>query len=196
MADYLITGVGGQGIVLSSRLLAQAAIAQDLEVRTAETIGMSQRGGQVSSHVRFGEKVHSPLIGKGQADLLLAFEPAEAVRSLDLLKPDAAILCLTSPVWPVTTSLKGQRYEPQKILDTLLHHKGPVVLCDPEPLSQALGSRRFINVALLGTAQRAGFLAFSAQDLQDAVTLLVKPKYVEVNQEALRRGLEVTRKND
>lgn len=195
MADYLIIGVGGQGIVLSSRLLAQAAIARDLDVRTAETIGMSQRGGQVTSHVRCAAKVYSPMISRGQADVLLAFEPAEAARSLPFVKPGGSILCLTDPVWPVTSSLKGKPYDFEACLRALLAHNGRVALADPTPLSEKFGSRRFINVALLGTALREGFVEFSEEDLLNAIRLLVKPQFLETNLAAFAEGVTVTRKN-
>jgi indolepyruvate ferredoxin oxidoreductase beta subunit len=90
--NCLLCGVGGQGVVLASKLIAYAAMEKGLNVRTSETIGMSQRGGSVVTHVRMGETVHSPMIPKGAADVIMAFEPAEAVRNLSYLKKDGVMV--------------------------------------------------------------------------------------------------------
>ncbi|MBQ4347177.1 MAG: 2-oxoacid:acceptor oxidoreductase family protein, partial [Firmicutes bacterium] len=105
--DCIICGVGGQGSVLLSRLLAQCALYKGISARTAETIGMAQRGGSVTSHVRTGKTVHSPLIPKGGADLLLGLEPAEALRGLSFLKPGGIAVVSKSAVVPVTSMLGG-----------------------------------------------------------------------------------------
>ena len=111
MINLLLAGVGGQGTVLASKLLAQAAMAQGLQARTAETIGMAQRGGCVVSHVRIGEEAYSPLIPYGQADLILGFEPAEAVRNLPYLKDGGIVVAAKKAIKPVTASLSGSGYE-------------------------------------------------------------------------------------
>ena len=90
--NCMLAGVGGQGTVLASKLIAQSAMNQGLNARTAETIGMAQRGGCVVSHVRVGEEIHSPMIPFGEADVILGFEPAEAVRCLPYLKKDGAVV--------------------------------------------------------------------------------------------------------
>ena len=105
--DILICGVGGQGTVLASRIIAAAAMEEGNRVHSAETIGMAQRGGSVTSHVRIGEEAFSPLIPFGSADLLLAFEPAEAVRNLKYLRKDGAAVVNTAPTRPVTESLQS-----------------------------------------------------------------------------------------
>ena len=104
--DILICGVGGQGTVLASRVLAAAAMAEGSPVHSAETIGMAQRGGSVTSHVRIGDRAFSPLIAPGQADMLLAFEPGEAVRNLRYLRRDGIAVVNTAASRPVTESLK------------------------------------------------------------------------------------------
>ena len=105
MIDILLAGVGGQGTVLAAKVLAQAAQNKGWQVRTAETIGMAQRGGSVVSHVRIGEGAYSPLIAKGCADAIIAFEPAEAVRAFPYLKKGGSVTVSSSPVKPVTDSL-------------------------------------------------------------------------------------------
>ena len=108
--DVLICGVGGQGTVLASKLIAAAAMEEGNTVHSAETIGMAQRGGSVTSHVRIGE-AFSPLIPKGKGDMILAFEPAEAVRNLSYLKKDGTVIVNASPVKPTTESLHETGYD-------------------------------------------------------------------------------------
>ena len=115
--DILICGVGGQGTVLASKIIAAAAMEAGDPVHSAETIGMAQRGGPVTSHVRIGEEAYSPLIPFGSADMILAFEPAEAVRNLRYLKPDGIVIVNSVPVKPVTESLMLRRV-PERYLET------------------------------------------------------------------------------
>ena len=107
MMNCLLAGVGGQGTVLASKLIAQSAMNRGLNARTAETIGMAQRGGCVVSHVRGGKKIHSPLIPQHKADLIIGFEPAEAVRCLPYLKEGGAVIASIKAVKPVTATLAG-----------------------------------------------------------------------------------------
>ena len=112
--DILLCGVGGQGIVLASKLIAAAAMREGHTVHSAETIGMAQRGGSVTSHIRIGEDIGSPLIPFGTADMILAFEPVEAVRNLHYLKPDGTIIVNRTPVQPTTESLHATGYDGTK----------------------------------------------------------------------------------
>ena len=110
--NIILCGVGGQGTVLASRLISSAAMARDIPVLSAETIGMAQRGGSVFSHVRMStdEVLYSPMIAKGEADLIIAFEPGEAVRQLPFLKPDGRMVVSSRPVMPVTAALSDTGY--------------------------------------------------------------------------------------
>ena len=113
MLNILLTGVGGQGTVLAAKVLAQAALEKGWKVRTAETIGMAQRGGNVVSHVRIGnkgEQVHAPLVSRGTADLVIAFEPAEAARVLPYLAPDGVMVSATTAIEPITAALSSEPY--------------------------------------------------------------------------------------
>ena len=109
--NILLCGVGGQGTVLTSKLIAAAAMEKGLHVMSAETIGMAQRGGSVYGHVRIGDDVHSPLIGIGEADLLIGFEPGETVRMLPYLKEGGTVVTNSDAVKPASSSLKKMRYE-------------------------------------------------------------------------------------
>ena len=113
MRNVLLTGVGGQGTVLAAKVLAQAAQAKGWQVRTAETIGMAQRGGSVVSHVLMGdnrEEVIAPLVAKGTADMIIAFEPAEAARVLPYLAPDGVMVSATTSIQPITAALSTEPY--------------------------------------------------------------------------------------
>ena len=115
MRNVLLTGVGGQGTVLAAKVLAQAAQAKGWQVRTAETIGMAQRGGSVVSHVRMGdngEEVIAPLVAKGTADMIIAFEPAEAARVLPYLAPDGVMVSATTSIQPITASMSVPQRPP------------------------------------------------------------------------------------
>ena len=114
--SILLAGVGGQGTVLASKLIAQAAIDLGFPARTAETIGKAQRGGCVVSHVRIGE-AHSPLIPQGKADIIIGFEPAEAVRCLPYLKEEGVVVTTKKAIKPVTASLSGSSYDGTEMID-------------------------------------------------------------------------------
>lgn len=119
MTNCILAGVGGQGTVLASKIIAQSAMAKGWKARTAETIGMAQRGGCVVSHVRFGGEVYSPMVPLHMADVIIGFEPAEAVRCLPYLKPEGTVVVNRQAVMPVTASLSGFDYQAQTMLDYL-----------------------------------------------------------------------------
>lgn len=122
MIDILLAGVGGQGTVLAAKVLAQAAQSKGWQVRTAETIGMAQRGGNVTSHVRMGsngEAVYSPLITPGTADMVIALEPGEAARALPYLAPGGVLVTATTAIQPVTAALASQPYRAGDVVAAL-----------------------------------------------------------------------------
>ena len=123
MMNCMIAGVGGQGTVLASKLIAAAAMRKGFDVRTTETIGMAQRGGCVVSHVRIGSNISSPLIPIGAADAIIAFEPAEAVRALPYLSEDGVLIVMDTAVKPVTSSLTGDRYQASDMINYLKNNK-------------------------------------------------------------------------
>ena len=131
--DILLCGVGGQGTVLASKLIASAAMRDGNIVHSAETIGMAQRGGSVTSHVRIGEKASAPLNPLGSADLILAFEPSEAVRNLKYLKKDGVVIVNSVPVKPVTESLKSTGYDGSEMIE-YLKKKCSVIVVDAEEI--------------------------------------------------------------
>ena len=185
----LLCGVGGQGVVLASKLIAYAAMEQGKFVRTTETIGMAQRGGSVVSHVRMGAEVHSPLIPLKSADMLLAFEPAEAVRCLPYLKEGGTVIVSSKAVKPVTATLSGSTYEGIEMLDYLKKNVENLAILDGEEICSQAGSSRVLNVALLGAAAASGVLDISAEEMESAVAGNVKEKFLDMNRKALTLGI-------
>lgn len=192
--NCLLCGVGGQGVVLASKLIAYAAMEQGRFVRTTETIGMAQRGGSVVSHVRMGEEVHSPLIPMGSADLLLAFEPAEAVRCLPYLKEGGTVIVSSKAVKPVTATLSGSTYDGGEMLEYLKQNVPNLAVLDGEGIVRQIGSSKVLNVALLGAAAFSGVLDISIEEMENAVTGNVKEKFLEMNKKALALGKAVFEK--
>lgn len=188
--NCLLCGVGGQGVVLASRLIAFAAMEKGCFVRTTETIGMAQRGGSVVSHVRIGEEVHSPLIPEGAADVILAFEPGEAVRALPYLKEGGTVIADRKIVKPVTASLGGNDYRAEDMISWLEKKAGKLLVIDGDELCRKAGSAKVLNVVLLGAASQAGVLGITPDEMLDAVRKNVKEKYIELNERALMLGRE------
>ena len=195
MRNVLLTGVGGQGTVLAAKVLAQAAQAKGWQVRTAETIGMAQRGGSVVSHVRMGdngEVVIAPLVAKGTADMLIAFEPAEAARRRPYLAPDGVMVSATTSIQPITAALSTEPYLAEATiasLDERLNECAAAparfVLVDDEAVLSQVGNRKALNTVLLAFALKTGHLPLSLDDLRDAVRACVKPRFVELNLAAI-----------
>ena len=195
MRNVLLTGVGGQGTVLAAKVLAQAAQAKGWQVRTAETIGMAQRGGSVVSHVRMGdngEEVIAPLVAKGTADMIIAFEPAEAARVLPYLAPDGVMVSATTSIQPITAALSTEPYLAEATIASLDERLNECaapparfVLVDDEAVLSQVGNRKALNTVLLAFALKTGHLPLSLDDLRDAIRACVKPRFVELNLAAI-----------
>lgn len=184
--DILLCGVGGQGTVLASKILAATAMNAGYRVHSAETIGMAQRGGSVTSHVRIGDNAYSPLIPQGAADVLMAFEPAEAVRNLCYLKKDGVAIVNRVPVKPITESLQDTGYDGSDMID-FLKSKCDCIVID----SNEFGSAKFLNIAMLGVAVGTKKLGFDADMIMSEIEKRVPEKYLEVNKEAFEKGCKI-----
>ena len=186
--NIVLCGVGGQGTVLASKLVASAAMDKGFDVKSAETIGMAQKGGSVMSHLRIGNDALTPMIGSGEADLIIGFEPSETVRMLPFLKKGGAIITSDRAVMPVTAALKGSSYKGTDMTDYLrsLSGTGKLVIVDTESAVREVGSSKAMNMILLGAASRAGLLGdITHEDIIEAMTRKVKPQFVEMNIRAL-----------
>lgn len=192
MADInkncLLCGVGGQGTVLASKLIAFSAMNKGKMVRTAETIGMAQRGGCVVSHVRIGDKVYSPLIPMGAADVIIGFEPAEAVRCLPYLKKGGVVVVSKKPVKPVTSTLENDYYNGDEMLVYLRENTEKLIEIDTEKLCAECGSAKVLNVILLGAAVASGEIGISVEDIKNAILNRVHEKFHQLNLKALELG--------
>lgn len=193
--DILLCGVGGQGIVLASKLIAAAAMREGHTVHSAETIGMAQRGGSVTSHIRIGADIGSPLIPFGTADMILAFEPAEAVRNLHYLKPDGTIIVNRTPVQPTTESLHATGYDGTKEI-AYLKTKCNCVVIDGEALCAPFGSVRYLNMIALGAVSATGKLSIPEEALLAEIEAQVKPQFIETNKKAFAAGREAGQTNE
>lgn len=182
--NILLCGVGGQGTVLASKILAQCAINRGVGARTAETIGMAQRGGCVVSHVRIGDGAASPLIPERAADLIIAFEPAEAVRCLRYLKPGGAVIVNRRAIKPVTDSLSGS-YNGGDMLRYLEGNVQKLTVCDADAVCDACGSAKVLNLALLGAAAKRGVLGFSAEELCRVIDEKIPERFRALNKKAI-----------
>lgn len=197
MINISLAGIGGQGSVLAAKILAEAARAKGWQVRTAETTGMAQRGGDVMSHVRMGnngEEVFSPLPGDASDDAIIALEPGEGLRALHLLKPEGVMVVARSGVAPTVGDFKSPTYNPSKMLAALHASGARVVEVDDAALCGALGSRKALNTIMLASALRAVNDPASASALRGVLTLddmravipsCVKERFVEMNLRAI-----------
>ena len=192
MTNILLAGVGGQGTVLASKLLARAAMDAGLNVRTAETLGMAQRGGCVVSHVRIGE-CYSSMIPLGSADYIIGFEPGEAVRCLPYLRQGGAVIAATTGIMPVTASLGGSSYSPDAMLDYLRTFVDNLTLLDGDKICEQCGSAKVLNVALLGAfAQTYERISenpdITLASLDNAIREMLPERFYEMNRTALYAG--------
>ena len=183
--NIILCGVGGQGIILASRLISAAAMAENIPVMSAETIGMAQRGGSVFSHVRFGNEIYSPMIATGTANLILAFEPGEAVRMLPYLEPDGQIIVSAKPIMPITTTLNNINYSGEKMIAYLRENVKNICVIDTEKAINFLGSAKILNIIMLGFATKTGALGFSREEMRKQIAEKIAPRFHELNFNAL-----------
>lgn len=194
MRNIIFTGVGGQGIVLASKLMAASALQDGRFVRAAETIGMAQRGGSVVSHVRYTtlptESIASSLVPKGSADLIVSFEPGEAVRALGFLREGGMVVTAAAAQIPVTAALTEASYDGREARRYLSRELGALIV-DCDAICRECGSAKVVNVALLGAAFGTGILDIGNDAFEDALVSLVKPRFLDMNRHAFRCGMEL-----
>ena len=187
--DIMICGVGGQGTVLASKIIAASAMDEGYTAHSAETIGMAQRGGPVTSHVRIGEDAYSPLIPIGGVDLLIAFEPSEAVRNLKYLKKDGFVIINSVPVKP-TSLVGGADYDGKEEI-SFLQSKCRTLVVDSDALCAPFGSSKFFNVAVLGAALGTGELGLKEETVRKTIVNIVPERFQEKNLAALTAGIKI-----
>lgn len=188
--NLLICGVGGQGVLLTSNILAQLALTVGLDVKKSEVHGMAQRGGSVTSHIRWGRKIYSPLIEEGTADIIIAFELLEAVRYLHFLAPAGWMIYdpLTIAPLPVQLGLV-ERIAPKELEKRIQNRIQKYLSVPAFDTACALGNPRVQNMVMLGAASR--LLEFPDDLYYQTIKQLVKPQFVEANILAFRHGQEL-----
>ncbi|RKO66094.1 indolepyruvate ferredoxin oxidoreductase subunit beta [Desulfofundulus salinus] len=186
--DLVITGVGGQGTVLASRIVARAAMDAGWQVRTSETIGMAQREGCVVSHVRVGENLAGALVPDGRADVLLGFELAEAVRALAKLKAGGKAIVNEDVIVPTSVSVGLSRYQVQDIREYLEKELPGVCFLRASEVAREAGNSKTANVVMLGALSTLPGLPFSPEGLLEAVLKTVPSQFREINRKAFEMG--------
>lgn len=183
--NILLCGVGGQGTILASKLISYALVNAGYDVKMSEIHGMSQRGGSVVTQVRYGDKVYSPIIGTGSADILVSFEAMEAMRYLDSLCPQG-IAVVNDYKMPTATTSSGAEQYPEGVIDAIRSSVKTYVL-DAAAIAEKLGNKKSMNVVLLGALIKQ--MGLEKLDWDGALKACLKPQLVELNQKALAAGM-------
>jgi len=183
----LVTGVGGQGIILASDIIGEAAMSEGFDVKKTDTLGMAQRGGSVVSHIRIGQKVYSPLISEGEVDFLLAFEKLEAVRWSNYLRSSATVVINQYAQPPLSVNLGNEQYPDDTEVTTMLGQRTDhiYIVAGTERARQS-GDVRALNMFMLGCASY--FLPLKVQSWKDTITERVPAKFREMNIIAFEAG--------
>ncbi len=184
--NIMIVGVGGQGTLLASKLLGYVLLKQGYDVKVSEVHGMSQRGGSVVTYVRFGEKVYSPVIDKGEADVIISFEKLEALRWIEFLKKDGRIITNTQEVDPMPVITGAAQY-PENIIEKMENAGAKVDAKDFLSLANEAGSSKAVNIALMGRLSTY-FPEIPDEEWQKAIDALVPAKFIELNKKAFELG--------
>ncbi len=182
--NIMIVGVGGQGTLLTSRILGGIATHAGFDVKLSEVHGMAQRGGSVVTYVRFGDSVAEPIVEEGQADVLIAFERLEALRYAHFLKKDGVLIVNDQRIDPMTVVTGAAKY-PENIIEDL-SAKFKVVSCDAMKEAKALGNAKVFNTIIIGVA--AKHMSFAKEDWIAVIKNTVPPKTVEMNVAAFEAG--------
>lgn len=182
--NIMIVGVGGQGTLLTSRILGGITRAAGYDVKISEVHGMAQRGGSVVTFVRYGEKVAEPIVEEGQADVLIAFEKLEAMRYAHFLKKDGVLIVNDLRMDPMTVSVGLAQY-PENIIETL-QAKHKVVVVDAKKTALELGNARVFNTIIIGVAAKQ--MDFAKEEWLKVIEATVPPKTIEINTKAFEAG--------
>lgn len=189
--NCLLTGIGGQGTVFASKLISQSIMARGEAVRTAETIGMAQRGGSVVSHVRSGVNTYSPLLAEASANVIIAFEPGEAARVVRYLAPDGIMIVNSVGQQSAADALAKKNYHPKVYLDALKESGVSLIVIDGENIAEELGSNKVLNVALVGAACGSGKLLLDYDLLEQTIKRIAPQRFVDLNISALKLGYKI-----
>jgi indolepyruvate ferredoxin oxidoreductase beta subunit len=183
--NIMIVGVGGQGSVLASKLLGHLFLTEGYDVKVSEVHGMSQRGGSVVTYVRFGDKVYSPVIDKGEADVIVSFELLEAARYVSYLKPDGKIVVNTQQIDPMPVITGAAQY-PEGLVEKMKDAGVYVDAIDCLKIAQEVGSSKVVNLVLIGRLSK--YFDFPEKVWLDAIEAVVPERFIEMNKKAFSLG--------
>jgi len=183
--SILIVGVGGQGTLLTGRIMGSHAVGKGLDVKMSEVHGMAQRGGSVVMQVKYGEKVYSPLVELGEADIIFAFEKLEALRYLPFLKKDGVMIVNTQEIEPMPVVMGMEAY-PENIEEKLKAACKDICFIDALSIAKKIGNVKVVNMIMIGAY--AAYIGDTIEEWETIVENTVPPKTIEMNKEALRQG--------
>lgn len=183
--NILIVGVGGQGILLTGRIMGNHAMDKGLDVKMSEVHGMAQRGGSVVMQVKYGEKVHSPLVELGEADVIFAFEKLEALRYLPYLKEDGVMIVNTQEIAPMPVVMGREAY-PEQIEEKLKRACKDICFIDALSIAEKIGNVKVVNMIMIGAY--AAYMEDKLSEWEQIVENTVPPRTIDMNKEALRQG--------
>ncbi len=183
--SIMIVGVGGQGTLLTSKILGHVAVSSGLDAKVSEVHGMSQRGGSVVTYVKMGEKIHSPLVEKGEADVLLCFEQLEALRWIDYARKDGVIVVNEQKIDPMPVILGVAKY-PENVLPEIQNNFSNVLTVPALMMAKACGSMKAVNVVMIGVMAQK--MDFPKEVWLEAIRQNVKPQFVDMNLCAFESG--------
>ncbi|ADT84289.1 MULTISPECIES: indolepyruvate oxidoreductase subunit beta [Thermococcus] len=193
--NIVITGVGGQGILTAANLLGWAALHAGYKVRVGEVHGMSQRFGSVIAYVRFGEDVYGAMVPEGKADVIMAFEPVEALRYINYLKEGGLVIANSNPIPPVQVSMGLATYPSMEEIRKIIEEdfKGKLITLDAEKLALEAGNVITTNVVLIGALTQTPGFPLSAEHVKEVIRLSVPKKAVDVNMKAFELGVKAAK---
>lgn len=184
--SLLLVGVGGQGTILVSKILSEGLLEEGYDVKMAEIHGMSQRGGSVTTQIRFGDKVYSPTVNKGDADVLVSFEKIEALRYIPMLKKNGTLIINEEEIWPLTV-LAGLEEYPEGVMEEIKEKLDNIVSVDARKIAEEIGEPRSANIVMLGLMVKA--LGIDKIDWVSKIKEFLPERFHEANIEAFQKGL-------
>ena len=183
--NIMIVGVGGQGSLLASKLLGRLLLTRGYDIKVSEVHGMSQRGGSVVTYVRFGDKVYSPIVDKGEADFIVSFELLEAARYTEDLKPGGKIITSTQQINPMPV-ITGAACYPAELVEKIKAAGMDIDAFDALSLAEQAGSSKAVNIVLMGRLSK--YFDFSEEEWMEAIAQSVPAKFLELNKQAFLMG--------
>lgn len=186
--NIMIVGVGGQGTLLASRVLGTVALKKSLDVKVSEVHGMSQRGGSVVTYVKLGQKVYSPLVEKGEADIVLAFEQLEALRWVEYLKDGRKMIVNEQKINPMPVIIGKAKY-PENIIEKIKDNYGNIISVDALNIAKQCGNIKAVNMVLLGVMAR--LTQIEKEVWLESMKEVIPGKFIEINLKAFEAGYSV-----